>query len=171
MQARPARHAFLLPGAEKLAYLDVDPSPKRIYGPGQAGPGLTTARSKQVLARAQPADRGDVPAAQISVARADGCTGEIIIRAGSGCYTGAVVNATYYKPKTGSGQWSRETVTHIKELSAAEIDAASAFAPGVKSELWAGWSAVERLRRFGGGFAIKAVCEFGLRGWDARPAG
>jgi hypothetical protein len=32
----------------------------------------------------------------------------------------------YYKPKTGSGQWSRETVTYIKNLSAAEIDAALA---------------------------------------------
>jgi hypothetical protein len=32
----------------------------------------------------------------------------------------------YYKPRTGSGQWSRETVTHIRNLPEADIDAALA---------------------------------------------
>jgi hypothetical protein len=35
--ARLAVHTPLLPGADQLAYLDVDSSQKRVYGPGKQG--------------------------------------------------------------------------------------------------------------------------------------
>lgn len=53
MLARLARHAPLLPGAEELAYLDVDSSQKRVFGPGKAGAGFghTKIQGKSVLVR------------------------------------------------------------------------------------------------------------------------
>jgi hypothetical protein len=123
MLARLARHTPLLPGADLLVYLDVDSSQKRIYGPAKQGAGFghTKIQGKSVLVRglspligavstplAAPVVTGtrlrggtantargaaSFVTEQIATARAAGCTGEIIVRADSGYYTGAVVAA------------------------------------------------------------------------------
>jgi hypothetical protein len=123
MLSRLAAHTPLLPGADQLAYLDVDSQQKRIYGPAKQGAGFghTKIQGKSVLVRGLSPLIGAVstPLAapvitgtrlrggaantargaasfiteQISTARATGCTGEIIVRADSGYYTGAVVAA------------------------------------------------------------------------------
>lgn len=123
MLARLVRHTPLLPGADTLAYLDVDSSQKRIYGPAKQGAGFghTKIQGKSVLVRglnpligalstplAAPVITGtrlrggsantargaaSFVTEQISTARAAGCTGEIIMRADSGYYTGKVVAA------------------------------------------------------------------------------
>jgi hypothetical protein len=123
MLARLATHTPLLPGADQLAYLDVDSSQKRIYGPGKQGAGFghTKIQGKSVLVRglnpligvvssplAAPVITGtrlrggtantargaaSFLTEQISTARAAGCTGQIIVRADSGYYAGTVVAA------------------------------------------------------------------------------
>jgi len=123
MLSRLAGHTPLLPGADQVAYLDVDSSQKRIYGPGKQGAGFghTKIQGKSVLVRglspligavctpvAAPVitgtrlrggsantarGAGSFVAEQITTARAAGCTGEIIVRADSGYYTGKVVAA------------------------------------------------------------------------------
>jgi hypothetical protein len=123
MLARLARHTPLLPGADQVAYLDVDSQQKRIYGPAKQGAGFghTKIQGKSVLVRglspligvvstplAAPVITGtrlrggsantargaaSFVTEQITTARAAGCTGQIIVRADSGYYTGAVVAA------------------------------------------------------------------------------
>lgn len=120
---RLAAHTPLLPGADQLAYVDVDSSQKRIYGPGKQGAGFghTKIQGKSVLVRglspligavstpvAAPVvtgtrlrggtantarGAGSFVTEQINTARAAGCTGEIIVRADSGYYTGKVIAA------------------------------------------------------------------------------
>src|SRR5690606_33065110 len=53
MLSRLAGHTPLLPGADQVAYLDVDSSQKRIYGPGKQGAGFghTKIQGKSVLVR------------------------------------------------------------------------------------------------------------------------
>lgn len=123
MLARLATHTPLLRGADHLALLDVDSQQKRIYGPTKHGAGFghTKIQGKSVLVRGLSPLIGIVstPLAapvicgtrlrggsantargaasfvteQIATARAAGCTGEILVRADSGYYTGAVVAA------------------------------------------------------------------------------
>jgi hypothetical protein len=123
MLARLAAHTPLLPGADTLAYLDVDSSQKRIYGPAKQGAGFghTKIQGKSVLVRGLNPLIGVVStplaaavisgtrlrggtantargaasfvAEQITTARAAGCTGTLIMRADSGFYTGTVVAA------------------------------------------------------------------------------
>jgi hypothetical protein len=118
-----AGHSPLLPGADTLAYLDVDSSQKRVYGPAKAGVGFghTKIAGKSVLVRglnplistlstplAAPVvsgtrlrggtantarGAGSFVAEQIATARQAGCTGELVVRADSGYYTGKVVAA------------------------------------------------------------------------------
>jgi hypothetical protein len=123
MLARLAGHTRLLPGAEVLAYLDVDSSVKRIYGPAKQGAGFghTKIQGKGVLVRglspligvlstplAAPVIGGtrlrggtantargaaSFVAEQIGTARAAGCTGTLVLRADSGFYNRRVVAA------------------------------------------------------------------------------
>lgn len=53
MLGRLARHAPLLPGADTLAYVDVDSTQKRIFGPAKQGAGFghTKIAGKSVLVR------------------------------------------------------------------------------------------------------------------------
>jgi hypothetical protein len=123
MLVRLAGHTPLLPGADQLAYLDVDSSVKRIYGPAKQGAGFghTKIQGKSVLVRglspligvlstplAAPVISGtrlrggtantargaaSFVTEQITTARAAGCTGTLVMRADSGYYTGRVVAA------------------------------------------------------------------------------
>lgn len=120
---RLAAHTPLLPGADTLAYLDVDSTQKRIYGPAKQGAGFghTKIQGESVLVRglnplisalstplAAPVITGtrlrggtantargaaSFVAEQLSCARAAGCTGEILVRMDSGYYAGTVIAA------------------------------------------------------------------------------
>jgi hypothetical protein len=120
---RLAAHTPLLPGAEKVAFLDIDSTQKRIYGPGKQGAGFghTKIQGKSVLVRglnalaatlstplAAPVICGtrlrggtanSARAAacfvteQITTSRQAGATGTLVVRGDSAFYSAAVVNA------------------------------------------------------------------------------
>jgi hypothetical protein len=121
--ARLCRQAPLLPGADVLAFIDIDSTQKRVYGHKKQGArfGHTKIQGKSVLVRGlnaliaavstplaapvaaatrlrggnAPSSRGaDGLAAQaIAAARASGCTGTIVVRMDSAYYAAAVIAA------------------------------------------------------------------------------
>ena len=121
--ARLSRQAPLLPGADVLAFVDIDSTQKRVYGHKKEGArfGHTKIQDKSVLVRGlnaligavstplaapviaatrlrggnAPSSRGaDSLAAQaIGTARACGCTGTIVVRMDSAYYAAAVIAA------------------------------------------------------------------------------
>ena len=121
--ARLCRDAPLLPGADVLAFIDIDSTQKRVYGHKKEGArfGHTKIQGKSVLVRGlnaliaavstplaapvaaatrlrggnAPSSRGaDGLAAQaIGAARACGCTGTIVVRMDSAYYAAAVIAA------------------------------------------------------------------------------
>jgi hypothetical protein len=123
LQSRLARQVPLLPGADVLAFIDIDSTQKRVYGHKKEGArfGHTKIQGKSVLVRGlnaliaavstplsapvaaatrlrggnAPSARGaDSLAAQaIGTARASGCTGTIVVRMDSAYYAAAVIAA------------------------------------------------------------------------------
>jgi Transposase DDE domain group 1 len=121
--ARLAREAPLLPGADVLAFIDIDSTQKRVYGHAKQGAGFghTKIQGKSVLVRglnalaavvstplAAPviaATRlrgGNAPSARgaaglagraVATARGAGCSGMIIVRADSAFYSAGVIAA------------------------------------------------------------------------------
>jgi hypothetical protein len=121
--ARLAREAPLLPGAEALAFIDIDSTQKRVYGYRKQGArfGVTKIASKQVKVRglnalaavvSTPGSAPVIAAARlrggnaasvrgaaslaygaVATARACGCTGLVIVRADSAYYAGEVIAA------------------------------------------------------------------------------
>jgi hypothetical protein len=121
--SRLARQVPLLPGADVLAFIDIDSTQKRVYGHKKEGArfGHTKIQGKSVLVRGlnaliaavstplsapvaaatrlrggnAPSARGaDSLAAQaIGTARASGCTGTIVVRMDSAYYAAAVIAA------------------------------------------------------------------------------
>jgi Transposase DDE domain group 1 len=121
--ARLARRAPLLPGADVLAFIDIDSTQKRVYGHKKEGArfGHTKIQGKSVLVRGlnaliaavstplaapvaaatrlrggnAPSARGaaSLAAQAIGTARACGCTGTIVVRMDSAYYAAAVIAA------------------------------------------------------------------------------
>jgi Transposase DDE domain group 1 len=121
--ARLARQAPLLPGADVLAFVDIDSTQKRVYGHKKQGAkfGHTKIQGKSVLVRGlnalvaavstplaapvaaatrlrggnAPSARGaaGLAAQAVGTARACGCTGTIVVRMDSAYYTAAVIAA------------------------------------------------------------------------------
>jgi hypothetical protein len=121
--ARLCRRAPLLPGADVLAFVDIDSTQKRVYGHQKEGArfGHTKIQGKSVLVRGlnalvaavstplaapvaaatrlrggnAPSSRGaaSLAAQAVGTARACGCTGTIIVRMDSAYYTAAVIAA------------------------------------------------------------------------------
>jgi hypothetical protein len=121
--ARLAREAPLLPGAETLAFIDIDSTQKRVYGHAKQGAkfGHTKIQGKSLLVRglnalvaviSTPLSAPVIGAARlrggnaasgrgaaglaarvIGTARACGCTGLLIVRLDSGFYGAAVTGA------------------------------------------------------------------------------
>ena len=121
--ARLAREAPLLPGADVLAFVDIDSTQKRVYGHQKEGArfGHTKIQGKSVLVRGlnaliaavstplsapvaaatrlrggnAPSARGaaSLAAQAIRTARACGCTGTIVVRMDSAYYAAAVIAA------------------------------------------------------------------------------
>jgi hypothetical protein len=121
--ARLARQAPLLPGADVLAFIDIDSTQKRVYGHKKQGAkfGHTKIQGKSVLVRGlnaliaavstplaapvaaatrlrggnAPSARGaaSLAAQAIGTARACGATGTIVVRMDSAYYTAAVIAA------------------------------------------------------------------------------
>jgi hypothetical protein len=120
---RLVAHTPLLPGVERVAFLDIDSTQKRIYGPAKQGAGFghTKIQGKSVLVRGLNALAATVstPLAapvicgtrlrsgkansargaasfvteSIGSSRAAGVTGDLIVRADSAFYSAAVVHA------------------------------------------------------------------------------
>jgi hypothetical protein len=131
---RLAREAPLLPGAETLAFIDIDSMQKRVYGHKKQGArfGHTKIQGKSVLVRglnalaavvstplsapviaatrlrggnaASARGAASLAAQAIGTARACGCAGTIIVRMDSAYYTAAVIGAI-------RGQGARFSVT------------------------------------------------------------
>jgi hypothetical protein len=121
--AELARRAPLLPGAQSLAFIDIDSMQKRVYGHAKQGAkfGHTKIQGKSVLVRglnalaavistpiaapviaatrlrggnaASARGAASLAAQAIGTARACGCTGMIITRMDSAYYNAAVINA------------------------------------------------------------------------------
>jgi hypothetical protein len=121
--ARLSRRAPLLPGADVLAFIDIDSTQKRVYGHKKQGArfGHTKIQGKSVLVRGlnalvaavstplaapvaaatrlrggnAPSARGaeSLAAQAVATARACGCTGTIVARMDSAYYTAAVIAA------------------------------------------------------------------------------
>jgi hypothetical protein len=121
--AELARQAPLLPGAETLAFVDIDAMQKRVYGHKKQGArfGHTKIQGKSVLVRglnalaatvctplaapviaatrlrggnaASARGAASFTARAIAAARACGCTGTIVVRLDSGFYSAAVLAA------------------------------------------------------------------------------
>jgi Transposase DDE domain group 1 len=121
--ARLSRRAPLLPGADVLAFVDIDSTQKRVYGHKKEGArfGHTKIQGKSVLVRGlnaliaavstplaapvaaatrlrggnAPSARGaaSLAAQAIGTARACGCTGTIVVRMDSAYYAAAVIAA------------------------------------------------------------------------------
>jgi hypothetical protein len=121
--ARLAREAPLLPGADVLAFIDIDSTQKRVYGHKKEGArfGHTKIQGKSVLVRGlnaliaavstplaapviaatrlrggnAPSSRGaeSLAAQAVRAARACGCTGTIVVRMDSAYYAAAVIAA------------------------------------------------------------------------------
>jgi hypothetical protein len=121
--ARLSREAPLLPGADVLAFVDIDSTQKRVYGHHKEGArfGHTKIQGKSVLVRGlnaliaavstplaapvaaatrlrggnAPSSRGaaSLAAQAVGTARACGCTGTIVVRMDSAYYTAAVIAA------------------------------------------------------------------------------
>jgi hypothetical protein len=117
LPARLAVHTPLLPGADTLAFVDIDSTQKRLYGPGKQGVGFghTKIQGKSVLIRGLNAlavtastplaapvvtatrlRAGSANSARgadslltegISTARRAGCTGQIVVRGDSAFYS------------------------------------------------------------------------------------
>jgi hypothetical protein len=93
------RQAPLLPGADVLAFIDVDSTQKRVYGYAKQGArfGYTKVAGKQVAARGLNVLAATIctplSAPVIAAARACGCTGLVIVRADSAYYTGEMIAA------------------------------------------------------------------------------
>ena len=132
--AELARQAPLLPGADVLAFIDIDSMQKRVYGHAKQGAkfGHTKIQGKSVLVRglnalaavistplsapviaatrlrggnaASARGAAGLAAQAITTARACGCTGTIIVRADSAYYNAAVISAV-------RGQGARFSVT------------------------------------------------------------
>jgi len=123
MLAELARRAPLLPGADQLAFVDIDSTQRRVYGHRKQGAafGHTKIQGKTVLVRglnalaatictpqAAPVVAGtrlrggsantargaaSFAAGVLVTARAAGCTGQVVVRADSGYYSAAVCHA------------------------------------------------------------------------------
>ena len=121
--ARLCREAPLLPGADVLAFVDIDSTQKRVYGHKKQGArfGHTKIQGKSVLVRClnaliaavstplaapvaaatrlrggnAPSSRGaeSLAAQAVGTARACGATGTIVVRMDSACYAAAVIAA------------------------------------------------------------------------------
>ena len=121
--ARLSRQAPLLPGADVLAFIDIDSTQKRVYGHKKEGArfGHTKIQGKSVLVRGlnaligavstplaapviaatrlrggnAPSARGaeSLAAQAVRAARACGCTGTIVVRMDSAYYAAAVIAA------------------------------------------------------------------------------
>jgi hypothetical protein len=121
--ARLSRQAPLLPGADVLAFVDIDSTQKRVYGHKKEGArfGHTKIQGKSVLVRGlnaliaavstplsapvaaatrlrggnAPSARGaaGLAAQAVGTARACGCTGTVVVRMDSAYYTAAVIAA------------------------------------------------------------------------------
>jgi len=121
--ARLSRQAPLLPGADVLAFVDIDSTQKRVYGHKKEGArfGHTKIQGKSVLVRGlnaliaavstplaapvaaatrlrggnAPSARGatGLAAQAVATARACGCTGTIVVRMDSAYYAAAVIAA------------------------------------------------------------------------------
>jgi Transposase DDE domain group 1 len=121
--ARLCRQAPLLPGADVLAFVDIDSTQKRVYGHKKQGArfGHTKIQGKSVLVRGlnalvaavstplaapvaaatrlrggnAPSSRGaaSLAAQAVGTARACGCTGTVVVRMDSAYYAAAVVAA------------------------------------------------------------------------------
>ena len=121
--ARLSRHVPLLPGADVLAFVDIDSTQKRVYGHQKEGAkfGHTKIQGKSVLVRGlnaliaavstplaapvaaatrlrggnAPSARGaeGLAAQAVRTARACGCTGTVVVRMDSAYYTAAVISA------------------------------------------------------------------------------
>ena len=120
---RLARRAPLLPGADVLAFIDIDSTQKRVFGHQKEGArfGHTKIQGKSVLVRGlnaliaavstplsapvaaatrlrggnAPSSRGaaSLAAQAVGTARACGCTGTIVVRMDSAYYSAAVIAA------------------------------------------------------------------------------
>jgi hypothetical protein len=120
---RLSRQAPLLPGAETLAFIDIDSMQKRVYGHAKQGAafGHTKIQGKSVLVRglnalaavistplaapviaatrlrggnaASARGAAGLAARAIAAARACGCTGMVIVRAGSAYYAAEIITA------------------------------------------------------------------------------
>jgi len=121
--AELTRRAPLLPGAGTLAFIDIDSTQKRVYGPGKQGArfGHAKAGGKSVLVRGLNAlaatvstplaapviaatrlrggnaysagGAGSFAGRAIAAARSAGCTGMIVVRMDAAYYKAAVLNA------------------------------------------------------------------------------
>lgn len=121
--SRLAADTPLLPGAERVAFLDIDSTQKRVYGPAKQGAGFghTKIQGKSVLVRGLNAlvgtlstplaapvitgtrlRRGKANSArgaasfvteQINASRQAGAVGDLVVRADSAFYSAAVVHA------------------------------------------------------------------------------
>jgi hypothetical protein len=145
-----AAHADLLPGANTLAYLDIDPSHIRVYGRGKQGaqigrfkgmrtlnpllavistPGAAPVLGPVRLRRGKAADvKGAVSFAReaIAMARESGCTGELLVRADSKFYSRTLLHAVrhagaYFSVATGMNPSIRRAIDTIGENEWTEI--------------------------------------------------
>jgi DDE family transposase len=141
----------LLPGAEQLTFVDIDPSHVRVYGRAKQGaeygrlkgkrtlhPLLSTISTRQAapvigpvrLRRGKAADvRGGASfvAEAIGAARAAGATGEVIVRADSKFYTAEVVAAcrrggAYFSLSTGMNPSISAAIAALGEQGWVDIE-------------------------------------------------
>jgi hypothetical protein len=150
-----AREAPLLPGAEVLAFIDMDSTQKRVYGHAKQGAGFghTKIQGKALLVRglnalaavistplASPviaatrlrggtanSARGaaSMAAEAISAARLAGCTGELLFRIDSAYYSAAVLGAI----RAGGARFSVTVPMHARIRAAVTAIPESAWTP------------------------------------------
>jgi hypothetical protein len=145
-----AARADLLPGADTLAYLDIDPSHIRVYGRGKQGaqigrfkgvrtlnpllavistPGAAPVLGPVRLRKGKAADvKGAVSFAReaITMARESGCTGELLVRADSKFYSCTLLQAiraagAHFSVATGMNPSIRTAIDAIPEDAWTEI--------------------------------------------------
>jgi Transposase DDE domain group 1 len=148
--ARLAGETGLLPGADKLAFVDIDPSHIRVYGRDKQGAQygrftgirtlnpilstISTPGSAPVIGpvRLRQGKAADVRGAAsfvteaIGAAREAGCTGTVIVRADSKFYAGKVIAAirrqgAHYSIATGMNPSIRKAIATIEEDAWVEI--------------------------------------------------
>jgi hypothetical protein len=141
-----ARQAPLLPGAEQVAFVDIDPTHKRVYGPAKQGAQIgrfkgirtlhpilatiSTPLARPVIAgvRLRQGKSADVRGAArfvaeaLSTAAETGCHGTVIVRADSKFYTAEVVAAcrrhgAHFSLSTGMNPSIRAAIATIPDTA------------------------------------------------------